>query len=505
MTPNSLSVCLRALACCLCIGLASSTWRPVYAKPIDLTLKSAVEIAMENSYRIKRLELNIERTRLYLKARQAQLKSFVSMNLKAPEFEAISDYKWNSTLQRDEIVRQNTRLWEMGLSISQPVILFGHPTNGYLSLNTRTYRYRQEEGDINYYNRLFLRFQQPFFQPNYLKNNIEDAELDLQREDLEFIRDQVDLIDDIADDYYDLFELAYQITINDRHVRKLERAEAIAQEIIDPARGMEAIQVQVELGNAEERLYRDQGRYRVAMDRLKQRLRLEPGVELSLSPDIVLDSVEVDEDLAIETGINLRPLLQREYIQRRKEEVDLDNTRGRNSFRVDLEVTYGMERQDEQISELWGDHNSSYSLSLNAYIPIWDWGRRKALLQADMIGVRRSGLRIQEVENQIITEISSTVRDLREFQRRALRMADNLEKAQLITEQSMGQYENDVVSLLDLLRTINTERETELRFLDTYLGYRRAILRLMVQSYYDFENDMLLFDRFDVRREGVDR
>jgi outer membrane protein TolC len=492
---------VRRIFVTLCIGIVLTLVGRSSAEPIDLTLKSAVEIAMRNSYRIKRLELGIERTRLYLKARQAQLKSFVSMNLKAPEFEAISDYKWNSTLQRDEIVRQNTRLWEMGFSISQPMILLGHPTNGYLSLNTKTYRYRQEEGDVNYYNRLFVKFTQPFFQPNFLKNNIEDAELDLQREDLDFIADQVRLIEDVADDYYDLFELAYQISIHSRHVEQLERAQEVAERVPDPARAMEAIQVQVELGNAREQLYQGQGRYRIEMDQLKQRLGMETDVELHLNPAIVLDSVTVDDERAVESGLMLRPRLQREYIQRRKEEVDLDNTRGRNSFRLDLEVTYGLERQDEFVRELWGDYNSSYSLSLNAYIPIWDWGRRKALLEADMIGVRRSGLLIKEVENQIISEISSTVRNLREFQQRALRMADNLQKAKLITERSITQYENDVVSLLDLLRSISTERETELRFADTYLGYRRAILRLMLQSYYDFENNVLLFDRFGVRRE----
>lgn len=473
---------------------------------IDLTLKSAVEIAMKNSYRIRGLELGMERTRLWLKARQAQLKSTVSMNLKAPEFLSISENKWNSLLQRDEIVRQNTRLWEMGLSVSQPVILFGRPTDGYLSLNTKTYRYSQKEAGedvINYYNRLFIKYRQPLFQPNFLKNNIEDAELDLQREDLNFIQDQVRLIDDVADDYYDLFELAYKILIRSRHVDKLERTLTIAEAIgeIDTTRTIEAIQVQVELGNAREQVSRDRGRYRVEIERLKQRLGMTNGAELILEPEIVLDSVSVDQEKAIEYGVMLRPRLQREYVVRRKQEVDLDNSRGRNSFRVDLEVTYGMEKQDEFARDLLEDYSTSYSLSLNAYIPIWDWGRSKALVEADLVDVRRSGLRIKEVENQIISDISSTVKDMREYQRRALRMKNNLGKAQLITEQSIAQYGGDRIALLDALRSVSTEKDTELQFLDTYLGYRRAILRLMVRSYYDFENDTLLFDRFNIRRE----
>ena len=52
--------------------------RPLYAaQSIDLTLQKAIDIALENSYQIKRLEMGIERTRYRLKARQAGLKSKV--------------------------------------------------------------------------------------------------------------------------------------------------------------------------------------------------------------------------------------------------------------------------------------------------------------------------------------------------------------------------------------------------------------------------------------------
>ena len=66
---------------------------------------------------------------------------------------------------------------------------------------------------MKYYNRLFLQFEQPFFQPNNLKNNIEYAEIDLRRTELNYVTDRVNLADDIADDYYDLFELIYRNNI----------------------------------------------------------------------------------------------------------------------------------------------------------------------------------------------------------------------------------------------------------------------------------------------------
>src|SRR5687767_12947413 len=115
--------------------------------PIDLTLERMVELGMRDSYRVRQLLMDIDRTRALLLAERAGMKSRVDLNLAAPELEAISEYKWNSNLQRNELIHENTRLWQADLSISQPVILFGYPTNGELSLNNRIYRYSQLEDD----------------------------------------------------------------------------------------------------------------------------------------------------------------------------------------------------------------------------------------------------------------------------------------------------------------------------------------------------------------------
>ena len=179
---------------------------------IQLTLDSAVDIAINNSYRIRNLEMEIERSMYWLKARRAGLKTQVYANLKTPDLKQISDYKWDSTLGRDVIVRQNTQLWQSDFSIKHPVTFFGYPTNGYLSLNYKLYNYLQRfNSDIetDFYNRLYLKYEQPLFLPNELKNDLEEAELDLKDIKLEYISDRMEIIDDISDDYYDIFKSKY--------------------------------------------------------------------------------------------------------------------------------------------------------------------------------------------------------------------------------------------------------------------------------------------------------
>ena len=167
--------------------------------PVDLTLDRMVEIGLRDSYRVRHLQLEVERTRSLLSAERAGMKSRVSLNVSAPQFQKISDNKWNSTLQRNELVREDTRRFQAEMSVRQPVILFGYPTNGVLSLNNRVYRYTQvdgEEKNTTFYNRYFIAYNQPLFQPNGMKNDLEAAELNLEKAGLRNASDGVAGIDD---------------------------------------------------------------------------------------------------------------------------------------------------------------------------------------------------------------------------------------------------------------------------------------------------------------------
>ena len=470
-------------------------------KLVYLTLDSAVDIAMANSYRIKQLEMGIERTRYWLTAERAALKSKVYMNLNTPEFNAISDYKWNSTLGMDEIIRQNTRRWQMDLSVRQPVILFGYPTNGYLSLNNKIYRYLQkgEEGkDVDYYNRFFVRFEQPIFRPNELMNDIENAELNVQREELEYIRDRVNLVDHISFDFYNLYNLVYRNAIYAQLAENMEGVLEIAQarSLNDSTRKIDEVRAQIELTNARELLLENQSRLRLRLVNMKQRLRLDVQDSLHVVHDIKITPIDIDVEEALRYGFSLRPRIRMMSIDRRKREIRLNNVRGRGAFHMDLEMTLGLENNEDRYQAMWDKYDNSYSVSISAYVPIWDWGRRKANIEAEKINLKRSELYIEETKESIQKNISNTIINLNDYQQRAQNLRESLDIARELCETSITQYEENILSLQGILQVIDRQKETEINFLEAYLGYRRSLLSLMLQTYFDYENEVTLLEKY---------
>ena len=470
---------------------------------IDFTLESAVEIMMESSYRIKMLKMGIEQRRLFLKSEQAGLKSRVYMNLITPNLDNSSDYKWNSTLQRNEIVHENKNRWQMDLSIRQPIILFGYPTNGNISLNYKIWRYNQIDGEsyTNFYNRLYFRLEQPFFTPNDKKNDLEQAKLELEEEELDYISDQVDIIQDVSNDYYELFELAYKNKIFTDHISELEEIEKVVSDITsqDPSRILEKRQIELELSNAKEALMANQSELRLEKVSMKQRLRLSEEAVINVETPIVITPFKVDQTQALEYGFSLRPSLRLSNINKRKSEIRLDNTRARDAFRVNLEVTFGLEKQDDRFQSIWEQYDNTNSVTINAYVPIWDWGQRRARIEAQKISLDREDLRIEEMQKEIRIDINNAIINLNEYQARASNMQDTVKIAEDILQESIKQYKDNKILFHNLLQNVTRKKDTDLNFLDIYLEYREAILSLMVNTYFDYENNISLIDKFRSR------
>jgi hypothetical protein len=485
------------ILCCLQLNAPPS----VDAREIiHLTLDKSIEIALENSYRIKMLKMGVERNRLWLRARQASLKSRVYMNLQAPQLSSESEFEWDSNLQKDVIVKQNTTRWQMDLAVRQPVILMGYPTNGYLSLNYKTYKYIQRDGidHVNYYNRYYIKYEQPFFLPNELKNDIEDAELDLEDRELDYLSDLMWLMDTTADDYYDLFEYTSYDTIYERQIGNLKMVSEIAVNFasVDSSRTFDTIQVRMEQANTREERLNNQTEMRRQEADSKQKLRLSVADSVFVTPDFEFTPVRIDDIKAIEYGFNLNPQLRMRHISKRKNEIDVSDAKGWDAFNVTVEMTYGLEKQDEHYQALMEEFDKSYSTSVNMYVPIWDWGRRRSWIEAQQYDLEISNLRIEERENWIEGQVSVALENVREYESRTKSMMDGMNIVQDLTDRSIALYRNGNISLQDLLAIVSRQKDTEMNFIAAYLGYKRSLISLMQLTYYDFENDISLIDRF---------
>ncbi len=471
---------------------------------IDLTLERMVELSLSSSYQIRRLNLEIQRDQFNLQSQQARLRSSVDMDLTIPAFSLTSEPKWNSDLQKDEIIQENTRRWEGEISVRQPVMLFGYPTDGYLSFNNRMYRYNQidDDGnsDVNYYNRYYIRYTQPLFQPNGLKNDLEQAELSLEGTQLEFYGDVIDIVDNVTEDYFDLFEEHYGRSINQELVANLERALGVAQGLAqaDSTRAIDVDQFQVELANAREQVQSSESSIRLEAASVKRSLGLNDADSIAIDQAFQLEPVPIDMDEAVRYAMELTPRMRQLDISLRNSEIRLEGTKSRGGFRMDVSTSYGRERRDEVFDRLWVDPDNSYTVDVDAYLPIWDWGERKARIASSRIGIDQTRLRIEEAEIQIVSSVRNEVMNVQDRESRTMAMRENMKLAGDVSEISFQRYQAGAISAVELILSLLRGSDTAENFLDAYLGWRSSLRRLQQMTYWDFERQMPVLDRFGV-------
>ena len=473
---------------------------------VELTLDRMVELTMENSFRIQRVNLDLQRTRFNLQAEQARLKSRVDLRMQVPTVNVQSENRFDASLGRNIIIRENSQRWQADLSISQPVILFGYPTGGELSINSRLYQYKQvdNDGDIfnQYYNRYFLAYEHGLFQPNELKNDLEQAQLEVEESELEYQGDLIDVVNGVSYTYLGIFSSAYEIKIEEEYIARLESALELAEDLAaaDPERESDVEQITIELANAQQDLQQTRANFRRQAVDIKQDLRLNPNDSIVIpEPRIEITPVEFDTEMAIERARTLTPRLRNIDIGYRRSEIRLEETEGRSGFRMDLEVTYGREMRDQIWNDLFGEPEDSYSVSVNANLPIWDWGERKARIQAQRIGLEQNRLRFEEEQLEIEADIANQITSLQENEERVFSMQNNFDLARTSTDRAIERYGEGVIGVLELLQALDREQETHRNMLSAYGAWERGLVFLRGNTWWDWELNMPALEGFGIR------
>jgi outer membrane protein TolC len=350
-----------------------------------------------------------------------------------------------------------------------------------------------------------VEYEQRLFQPNELKNDLEEAELDLESSEMNFTEDVIELIDETSEQYLELFEDAYDQIIYQEYVdhlgEALELGEAIAAN--DPAREADLDQIRIELANAQESLQSAQSSYRLATAEMKQEFQLPQALEIFLEPEISISPVMIPTERAVELARTLTPRLRNLEINMREQEINLENTKAQNAFRLDLNFTYGREMQNEFLRDLFLEPSNSYSASVRAYVPIWDWGQRDYRIAAQEIGLEQNRLQMEQTTTDIESSVTNEVRNVEEFESRALNMQQNRVLAHDSSVASLERYENSAITASELLQSLEREVDTFQNALEAYLGWRDALLGIQRQTYYDFESDQPVLQRFGINTDDV--
>ncbi|MFA7492437.1 MAG: TolC family protein [Proteiniphilum sp.] len=466
-----------------------------------LTLEESIEIAKSKSYSMLKLGEDLKIAEYNLKSATSRLKTHIDMTIGAPQYtETIESWKDTTGITFYYPVKELG--YSTVLTINQPL-----PTDGNifiqnmlssgenLNSNFRSSRLRSRIG-----------FSQPlhsFYAYNNIRSTLKRAELDYERSNKQYQREELNLVYQVSSAYYNLLSLQRSTEIAHLDLDRQMEAHEISQNKYAAGliREVDALQMEVDLAEA-------QNNYDIALlnevsakNSFKELLGLDLDDSVTLHNELNYQIIVIDPEKAIGMALKNRLEVREQEIQIELQKLNIKQQRSNGMIKGSIDAYFERAGIDQQtgialfpsIRNSYNnliDRNSSYGVGLTITIPILDWGENRALVKASESRLKQYNYRKEEVEREIETEVKNLIASINSNLKRLQVLERNVavaEKSFEITRQRFSDGDIDSQGLALERNRLNNAYTSHLR---AYINYQLSLADLMRKTFYDFQHQV---------------
>ena len=466
-----------------------------------LDLESSIQLAREKSKTMQILQQSLKKAGYDLKAATSTFKTHVTMDMVVPQYtNTIKQWEDSSGISFYP-VRQN----QMNgyLTISQPL-----PTDGNLFMRSGLQSfvdYNAKDRNAQITSSIGLR--QPieaFFGYNTLQLGYKQAKLAYDLSNKQLKREELNLVYDISQAFYTLVSYHEGMNIAQLSLNRQQEAFDIAQSKYKAGliREVESLQMEVDLGEANNNLDIAKVNYLSQMNLFKERLGIELSDSVNIKSDLGYNQVLVDAEKAVSLALENRLELKENEIQIELSQMEIKKRKAAGRINGDILVNYnfiGVDKSSVSVpvgtsfNNTWQnmvDRPGSFGVGLTVNIPIIDWGENRARVNAAKATLQQNKIQLDAEKVTIERDIRSTVSQLQSSLRRLQLLEKNVIVAEKSFEISRKRYANgDIDSQAMALERERLNNAYTTR-LTSFINYKLLLSDLMRKTFFDFEKNI---------------
>ena len=402
-------ICRLTLLICI---LISTTAVSTAQQPNDLgklTLQQCIDIAQDQSAVANAARYALIASRWQFESYQADLLPSLSLTGDAPNY----DKSIFPNVQDNGQVTFSSRTQSeatASLSVTQNIL----PTGGTLSLSSGIARLGIFEGENTYLwqsTPMVLGFSQPIFQFNNLKWRSKTEPLRYEIAQKEFVQEMENIAQRVTQQFFDVYLAKINLENAELNVTRNDSVYQISQGRykVGSIAENELLQTELALRNAESALTTARIEYERALNDFKILLGYPTDVELDLKePDNVPDisvNIEKAKQMALKNNS--------ESLNYRLSEIQADRNlaQAKSEARpgATLSMNYGLNQTSSAFSELYQNPENRQFVTLGFEVPIFNWGKQSAQINAARNQQREVDNNIQYNRRQFMQEVEYTV------------------------------------------------------------------------------------------------
>ena len=457
---------------------------------IILTIEQALDIAEENNPNMKSSKLSFERTQFLLEASRAALKPQFSMT--------IDPFSYSQTRSFDNRFSEwytNKSLSTNGTFRSELPILW---TDATLSLTNRFGWQNSEstsQGELStnkaFTNNLQLRYDQPLFTYNRTKMEMQRLVFDNENAGISYALQRLRTEQSITRQFYSVYlaKSNLEISRDEREnaqtnydiIKAKVEAELSAEE--------ELFQAEVNLANAESSVQQNDVTLKNAKDDLKQTLGMPLNEEIDVAVTIEAVPMLIDAEKAIYSGLATRMELRQREISIAEADLQMITTKAINEFRGDLTLAIGITGDNERFGNIYDTPTNSPRVSISFNVPIFDWGQKKARVNAQRAAQTIAKLNYENEKVDIELNIRQSIRSLENLRSQIDIAKITVRNAQQTYTLNQIRYREGDRTGLEMSQYQAQLSSAQTSFVRAQINYKNELLNLKILTLYDFENN----------------
>ncbi|HHS13165.1 MAG TPA: TolC family protein [bacterium] len=491
---------------------------PLFAQnSLVLTLDESIDIALDRSYNIQTLQQYVITSERNLWAAKAAYNTNISASLFAPEYD--EGFTLIDQIEGNPVAKQTGSFRVRSvLDVRQPMpwlpwgggdLIFRSEA---YQLNSWTPSFMDPDIELKsnkFYSSLSAILQKPLFTINTVSLELQQAELEYERQSRFFKRSELDLVYDVTQSFFHLYQRSQQVEINREKVQRQEEIYRTTKNKFDAGliAEVDAMQAEVDLIQYQNELKTAEGRLNEQEAIFKQLIGVPLEADVKVVTELEVKSPAIDLERAVALAIQNRSELVEKRIDIENRKIDIRQTDARVSVKGNLIAYYklaGFSDPNMPFGTPTGDlFESSWEIlkktpnkgvTFELEIPIWDWGRNKAQVQAQEAILRREQLNLNNLHITIEREVRDVVRKVYE----AYDRVQMLEKSREVSERSFNislqRFANGDITSVELARASEQLDTAKLTYLNAYNEYKLALADLKRKTLYDFEKNRSLVE-----------
>ncbi len=484
---------------------------PVLAADYMLTLDDAIDIALEKSYDMKVLRLNLMRAEQGLIAAKGRFKTNADMSFQLPNWEeSVSSIPVQNSLP---VFNTTGSVMYYGrMDLNQPL-----PTDGVIRLRGSTYHrdvstYLAETStDLmrkDVYTSLSLQFDQPLFTVNSLKLGLKQADLNYERTQRQSNQNELFIIYRVTYAFFQYYQGVRQFQIAQDNVAQQKELYDIASKKFNAGliAETEALEMEVDLAESENLLVIAESDMERTRDTFLQEIGLNFSDNITVQTEIDVQEFDVNLDKAVELALENRSEIRENEIDIELAKLTIKEVDAQSTIEGNLWASYELVGvsdanldYDSSPGTLWNSsledmdrrpNNRSVGFTLS--VPIFDWGVNQAEVEQAKAVMRSRELDLQEQKKTIVREVRDAVRQLKEAENRL----NVLEKRQSVAQRNfditLERFNNGDITSTVLADNRDRLVSAKSAYLSAYVDYKLAIADLKRKTLYDFQTNTSL-------------